>query len=97
MELRRLEESDDLRRWNFSSHGEALRFCIDNRSGAPRPQIASRRGKARLRLETEILKHPRDYLMPGKYKFEILVAASNREPVAYLIEMHGFTVGLSKR
>jgi hypothetical protein len=54
-------------------------------------------GKARLRLETEILKHPRDYLMPGKYKFEILVAASNREPVAYLIEMHGFTVGLSKR
>lgn len=45
-------------------------------------------GKTRLGLQFEFLGPASEYLLPGKYKFEILVAASNREPVAYFVEIH---------
>jgi hypothetical protein len=45
-------------------------------------------GKTRLCVQFESLGPASEYLLPGKYKFEILVAASNREPVAYSIEIH---------
>jgi hypothetical protein len=42
----------------------------------------------RLELRTENLGPPREYLLPGKYRFEILLAASNREPVAWIVDLH---------
>jgi hypothetical protein len=45
-------------------------------------------GKTRLCLQYEFFQPASEYLLPGKYRFEILVAASNREPVAYFVEIH---------
>jgi len=68
--------------------------------------------RTRLGLQFEFLGPAREYLLPGKYRFEILVAASNREPVAYFVDIHltglwsedekemfknGFTVSVQRR
>lgn len=45
-------------------------------------------GKTRLCLQTEFLGPTTSWLLRGKYRFRLLVAASNRKPVAYLVEIH---------
>jgi hypothetical protein len=44
--------------------------------------------KTRLCLQTEFLGPTTGRWLPGKYRFRLLVAASNRKPVAYFVEIH---------
>jgi hypothetical protein len=44
--------------------------------------------KTCLALQFEFLRPATEWLLPGKYKFEILLAASNCEPVARVVEFH---------
>jgi hypothetical protein len=79
------------------------------------PALSALKGGPRsphLKLRTEYLGQPKDILFPGKYRFEILLAASNREPVAWIVDLHltgiwteyeremfqnGFTVSVRRR
>jgi hypothetical protein len=45
-------------------------------------------GNTRLCLQTEFLGPTTGWLLRGKYKFRLLVAASNRKPVAYFVKIH---------
>lgn len=45
-------------------------------------------GKTRLNLVTQVLRPAADWLPPGKYKFEVLLAGSNCEPVAWVVVLH---------
>jgi hypothetical protein len=42
----------------------------------------------RLELRTEYFGPPKDYLLPGKYRFEILLGASNRRPALWTVDVH---------
>jgi hypothetical protein len=44
--------------------------------------------KTRLCLQTEFLGPTTGWWLPGKYRFRLLVAASNRKPAAYFVEIH---------
>ena len=44
--------------------------------------------KTRLSLQFQFLRPTTDWLPPGKYKFEILLAGSNCEPVGWFVELH---------
>jgi hypothetical protein len=44
--------------------------------------------KTRLGLQYQFLGPAREYLLPGKYRFEILLAGSNCKPVSYFVVIH---------
>jgi hypothetical protein len=52
------------------------------------PLLSGDSGKTRLSLQFEFLQPTTDWLLPGKYKFEILLAGSNCEPVGRSVELH---------
>jgi hypothetical protein len=63
-------------------------FAGITKPGHPDLMSVSEPEKTRLGLQFEFLGPAKEYLPTGKYRFEILVAASNRNPVAYVVEIH---------
>jgi hypothetical protein len=45
-------------------------------------------GKTRLALQFQFLRPATEWLVPGKYRFEIVLAGSNCKPVARVVELH---------
>jgi hypothetical protein len=67
------------------------RYCdlaAITKPGHPDLLSVSEPEKTRLGLQFEFFGPASEYLPTGKYRFEILVAASNRNPVSYFVEIH---------
>jgi hypothetical protein len=67
------------------------RYCdlaAITKPGHPDLQSVTDPEKTRLGLQFEFPGPAKEYLPTGKYRFEVLVAASNRNPVAYIVEIH---------
>jgi hypothetical protein len=67
--------------------GRYCDFAAITQPGHPDLKSVSEPEKTRLGLQFEFFGPASEYLPTGKYRFEILVAASNRNPVVHFVEI----------
>jgi hypothetical protein len=87
-------------RWSYSPYNSPLiyvdgispqmgRYCDFGAISEPtHPHLVSLPDPTRLGLQTEVGRPTAEWLPRGKYRFDLLIAASNCEPVKRVVELH---------
>ena len=86
-------------RWSYSTHErpdiyadgispKMGRFCDLAAISDPTHPDLQPLSDTRLALWTETISNITEWLRPGRYKFKVIVAASNSDPKAYWIDLH---------